>query len=118
MAFKHLVAPWTFGGALVLGYATFAWLRGKRGKSPQVAKPDPASTAYELAPLSDQLEHVPEELALTPDPEGALPANTNGGSRPTDLGASFLGRAAFALSPFSHPAGCETRNKRGPEASR
>lgn len=101
MAFKNWVAPSTFGAALVLGYASFAWSRGKRGKSPQIAKPESPPTSYERAPLSDRLERVPEALALSVDPEAELSANNNASPRGAELGALFLGRAASALSPFS-----------------
>ncbi len=114
MAFKHLVVPWAFGGALVLGYATFAWLRGKRGNSPQVGNRGESRTSYEPAPLSDQLERVPEELALAPELEAELPANNNSGTRGVELGALFLGRASSSLSPFSNPSFSAPRHGRVP----
>jgi hypothetical protein len=98
VAFKNVVVPWLSGGALLLGYATFAWLRGRKGPIKN-SKGGTTLTDYEPEPLSDQLERVPDAF-VTDSEEQALPANSNGLSRQADLGALFLGRAASALSPF------------------
>jgi hypothetical protein len=98
VAFKNVVVPWLSGGALLLGYATFAWLRGRRGAAAR-AQGGVTLRDYEVEPLSDHLERVPE-ASLAAAEEPAAPANSNGPSRQADLGALFLGRAASALSPF------------------
>ena len=98
MAIKSVVIPWIGGSAVLLGYAAFAWVRqrSRAGSARRALTP----VGYELAPFSDRLEHVPEELALEAEP--ALPANTNAATRHADLGALFLGRATSALSPFQN----------------
>ncbi len=116
MAIKNVVIPWISGGALLLGYAAFAWLRGQRGRAAGPASapdapavldaPEPhdalAGDQYERAPLLDQLKRVPEELALDSEAEPASPANSNGAARHAELGALFLGRATSALSRFQN----------------
>ncbi|MET0789929.1 MAG: hypothetical protein ABW061_00280 [Polyangiaceae bacterium] len=99
MAIKNVVIPWVSGGALLLGYAAFAWLRGQRVSRRTERGDTLPANEYEVAPFSDRLEHVPEELAFAS--EAPLPANSNQAPVPrVDRGALFLGRAASALSPF------------------
>lgn len=98
MAIKNVVIPWIGGGAVLLGYAAFAWLRPReRGPVSRAELPRPE---YEVAPRSDQLEPVAEGQAL--EPESSLPAAPSGVARHRDLGALFLGRATSALSPFQN----------------
>ena len=107
MAIKNVVIPWISGGALLLGYAAFAWLRGQRGNAQHLTRasepPDAlAPPDAERAPLSDQLKRISEELALDSESQPARPANSNGAARHADLGALFLGRATSALSRFEN----------------
>jgi hypothetical protein len=95
---KNVVIPWLSGGAVLFGYAAFAWFRQRqRSASPRGTL---TPQGYEVAPLSDRLEHVAEELAPESAPaldsEPALPAN----HRAARHEALFLGRATCALSPF------------------
>ena len=93
MAFRSVAVPLLSGGALLIGYAAFAWLRPKR-RGP-IAVPEPREA---LAPLFEQLEQLPEHAALdtTCDP----PLDDRAAARPSQLGALFLARASGALSPF------------------
>lgn len=105
MAFKSVAVAWLSGGALVMGYAGFAWLRSKRG-TPQVRRFATDADPADVEPLSQRLERVPEELALDLEADFEPPANSNGRRQRSDLGSLFLARATDAFSPFS--AGGET----------
>ena len=98
MAFRTIPLPWLSGGLIVLGYAAFSWLQAKR-----VDRQRSAASALPPAPvepLSSPLQRVPEALALSLDSE-QVPASNDAVPRAAALGASFLGRASEALSPFS-----------------
>jgi len=99
VAFKSVAIPWLSGGLVVFGYAAFSWLRAKRPRSYQPIAP---SRHEATQPLSQHLEHVPEELALPRDSE-PLPANSNALPPSADLGALFLGRVSEALSGVRFP---------------
>jgi hypothetical protein len=99
MAFRTVAFPLFSGGALLLGYAAFSWL----GSKPRHARAPALTNRQEVEPLSDSLEHVPEELALdvSHDPPFVATASVHS----SGLGALFLGRATSAFSPFhAHPA--------------
>lgn len=97
MAFKSIAIPWLSGSLIVVGYAAFSWLRGKRPRRTRAVR-----ASQPAQPLSEYLEHVPDELALSLDDE-SLPANTNALPQNADLGALFLGRASEALSAVPFP---------------
>jgi hypothetical protein len=105
VAIKNVVIPWFSGGALVLGYAAFAWLRGRRGVR-RADVPDAAlASPPDVAPLSEALEHVPEELALNSEAEAApesseRPRSVHREGASHHAGALFLGRVSAAFSPF------------------
>ncbi len=92
MAIKSVVVPWFSGGALLLGYAAFAWLRGKRALPS--TPPPPAHEAF--APLAENLERVPEELALRAE----APHARHSARSAFDHDAQFLDRSIRALDPF------------------
>lgn len=93
MAIRSVAVPLLSGGALLLGYAAFAWLRPKPRALSLLSEP-----RVDVEPLSDRLEHVPEELAL--DLANDPPLDERGSVHPSDLGALFLARATESLSPF------------------
>ena len=98
MPFRNVALPWLGGGLIVFGYVGFSWLRAKRTqRGSSTSQVVPRREAVE--PLAARLEHVPLELALDLESEQA-PANSNGPTSNPGLGASFLGRASDALSPF------------------
>jgi hypothetical protein len=97
MAIKSVAVSFLSGGALLLGYAAFARLRPRAR-----AVPVPERRA-DLEPLSERLEHVPEEQAL--DVSGDPPLNEQAVLPPSAVGALFLGRAIGALSPFDVQSG-------------
>jgi hypothetical protein len=121
VAIKNVVIPWFSGGALVLGYAAFAWLRGRRGGR-RADVPDAAvASPSDVAPLAEGLEHVPEELALNseglehvpeelaldseaePAPESSeRPRSVHRDGASHHAGALFLGRVSAAFSPFEN----------------
>lgn len=99
MAFKSVAVAWLSGGALLVGYAGFAWLRSQR--TPRRAhRYATDANPEDVEPLSQRLERVPEELALDFDADFEPPANSNGRRQRTDLGALFISRATEAFSPF------------------
>jgi hypothetical protein len=96
MAIRSVAVPLLSGGALLLGYAAFAWLRPKPRALPRLSEP-----REDLEPLSDRLEHVPEESAL--DLSHDPPLDEHASVHPSDLGALFLARATESLDPFHWP---------------
>lgn len=123
MAFRSVVFPFLGGGAVLLGYAAFSWLRTRSaalsssGPStlreaglPEVADATlPARGAEREAfvadeePLSQRSSDLPEVLELDLDFEDELPmdhASLHDSVAPEDIGALFLARATDALSPF------------------
>jgi len=99
VALRNVGVPW-LGGALVLGYAAFSWLRAKRaGRERSKSKVLQRCEAHQpVELLSSRLERV-EESALEMESE---PRRANDAALPRSaaLGALFLGRASEALSPF------------------
>ena len=93
MAFKSVAVPWLGGGLIVLGYATFSWLRarhlggGRAEPTPRQLPPLPNGRALLLAEMAQAWAREPH-------------ANGDPSAHRAALGASFLGRASVALSPF------------------
>jgi hypothetical protein len=100
VAIKNVVIPWISGGAVLLGYAAFAWFRQRERSA--TSRAGLSHPEYEVPLLSDRLEHVPEAMALDAESDPALPADGNAPARHAGLGALFLGRATSALSPFDN----------------
>ena len=103
MAIRNLAVLWLSGGALLLGYAAFAWLRSKRRGAPAAAESGRLDRE-DVEPLSQRLERVPEELVLDfdtldRDPEYEHPPQSRVIAPRSALGDLFLARATEALSP-------------------
>ena len=96
MAFKSVSIAWLTGGALLMGYAGFEWLRSTRGRHGARR----VSTNPHAEPLSQRLQRVPRELALNFDDALELAASSNGRKPISELSARFLSRATGAFSPF------------------
>jgi hypothetical protein len=79
VAIRSVAVPLLSGGALILGFAAFSWLRGRRSLL--------ASSAPQT--LREAGLRGPGSL----EPERPAPA-------PNETGARFLARATDALSPF------------------
>ena len=102
MAIRNLAIPWLSGGALLLGYAAFGWLRAKRPKAMRTPLPKPEQDA-KTEPRPRTGENGPDALVLDFE---AL--DVGGRSEPPQsrvqtprsaLGGLFLARATEALSP-------------------
>ena len=126
MPFRTAVVPFLGGGALLLGYAAFSWLRTRRAalngpttlreagllEAPDAFEPSDAGDARAVeheAPVADEQElsapfaDVPEVLELDLDFEDEPSsdyASLHDSVAPEDIGALFLARATDALSPF------------------
>ena len=95
MAFRNVALPLLSGGVMLLGFAAFSWLRGKRPSK----KDEPVIRGIE--PPADE---IPDVLELDLDFESELlserEASLHDSVAPEDIGALFLARATDALSPF------------------
>ena len=94
MAFRNVAFPLLSGGVMLLGFAAFSWLRGKRA-----SKAEPV--IRDIEPPADE---IPDVLELDLDFENELlterEASVHDSVAPEDIGALFLARATDALSPF------------------
>jgi hypothetical protein len=126
VAFRNVVFPFLGGGAVLLGYAAFSWLRTRRAaltssgpstlreagspEMPDATTPerDARSAEHDAPvaddePLSERSPDLPEVLELDLEFEDELPldhASLHDAVAPEDIGALFLARATDALSPF------------------
>jgi hypothetical protein len=123
VAIRSVAIPLLSGGAVLLGYAAFSWLR-KKGPAHELRGPttlrDAGLTAEaseseapesEVGPLSRRSLDAPDLLVLDLDFEDELSAHEasrDDSVAPEDIGALFLARATDALSPFG--GGLERRH--------
>ena len=109
MAVKNIVIPWLTGGAILFGYAAFAWSR-RRPPAPRLNS-ELSGSDYEPTSVSDRLPHLSEDEVLESEP-APLPSHA-GSARHVELGARFLGRASSAFSPFQNqPARTSTADRK------
>lgn len=98
MAIRNFAIPWMSGGALLIGYAAFAWLRSHR-RPKRASLLLPKVDRDEVEPLAQRLERVPEELVLDMDSEFEVPPQSRVRAPRSALGDLFLAHATAALSP-------------------
>lgn len=106
MALKNLVVPWLSGGALLLGYAAFNWLRGPRA-SRLISKTTPPTADDNLhpTPLKPSSEAKPmPELVLDLSEIFETQATSVAPRQKIQLGSLFLGRASETLSAVAFDA--------------
>jgi hypothetical protein len=104
MAFRSVAFPLLSGGALLFGYAAFAWLRAK----PRALKPapEPRSPRAEhepcvvLEPLAEHLEHLSDRLNTDASSDEGMDDEEPQSARATHIRALFLARLTEALSPY------------------
>jgi hypothetical protein len=94
VAIRSVAFPLLSGGALLLGYAAFAWLRAK----PRALLAAQEPSFEHVQPLAEHLEHVPLALDASSD-EGLLEEEPLS-ARSSHIRALFLARLTEALSPF------------------
>jgi hypothetical protein len=115
VAYKNVAVAGLGGGALLLGYAGFSWLRAKRAaRTPGDHFAVRGARRQDVAPLSERLEHLPEESALGFEADTDLAANSNAFAHRIELGGLFFARATDALSPFHWPDDHIPETKRVP----
>jgi hypothetical protein len=96
VAIRSVAFPLLSGGALLLGYAAFAWLRAK----PRALLAAQEPSFEHVQPLAEHLEHVPESLALDASSDEGLLEEEPLSARSSHIRALFLARLTEALSPF------------------
>jgi hypothetical protein len=124
VAIRSVAIPLVSGGAVLLGYAAFSWLR-KKGPTQELHGPttlreagltaEPSESEApesDVGPLSERAPELPGVLELDLDFEdeqrAAHAASLHDSVAPEDIGALFLARATDALSPFG--GGSERRH--------
>ena len=114
MAFKSVALPLLSGAALMVGYLAVTRLRGPRRPKQYSDRP----LGVETEPLSQRLEHVPEELALdadsVPDCDVDAPQfNEHASEYASEIRALFIARVTEALDPFANPSARYALSQRG-----
>jgi hypothetical protein len=97
MAIRSVAFPLLSGGALLFGYAAFAWLRAK--PRALVSAPEPR-LPLELQPSAEHVEHVPDTLGIDASSDEAMEDEAPLSARATHIRALFLARLTEALSPY------------------
>jgi len=111
VAFRSVAVPLLGGGALLAGYATVAWLRGRPERRP--GKPaQPGARDSEPAPRSGTFVRGLEPLELDLEQE-LNESHHRANEHAAKIGSLFLGRALEAFSPFEAPP-VETATERDP----
>jgi hypothetical protein len=116
VAIRSVAIPLLSGGAVLLGYTAFSWLR-KKGSTQELRGPTTLREAgltaergeseapeSDVGPLSERSPEYLEVLELDLDFEdeqrAAHEVSLHDSVAPEDIGARFLARATDALSPF------------------
>lgn len=120
IALRSAALPWLGGGALLVGYAAFSWLRSHKPRlesKPPTASPRPVALGEDSTSVfrsPERPSHIARrELDLQPGEDEEYDSVV-----PENLGALFLARATEALSPLSrHLEDDEEQNELPFEAS-